>query len=90
MSTSSVYLRVNGNALPALTAIVDCLKSSEGELTLDFASARRIEAKTLSALETLAARASEKQVDVVLTGVSVDLYRVLKLDKLASRFSYQL
>jgi anti-anti-sigma regulatory factor len=79
---------MNGGGLPALTALVDCLKSTEGELTLDLACSRRIEAGTLSALQTLAERAGEKQVGVVLTGVSVDVYRVLKLLRLAHRFTF--
>jgi anti-anti-sigma regulatory factor len=79
---------VNGERLPAFTALVDCLQSTEGELTLDFASARRIEAGTLGALQALAERAGEKQVGVVLTGVSVDVYRVLKLLKLTHRFTF--
>jgi anti-anti-sigma regulatory factor len=78
---------VNGDGLPPFPGLIDCLQTTEGELTLDFATSRRIDASVLSALETLAARAGEKQVEVVLTGVSVDLYRVLKLLKLAHRFT---
>jgi len=88
MSTSSVYLRVNGDGLPSFTALIDCLKTTGGDLTLDFDLSRRIDAHALNALEALANHAGEKQVGVVLTGVSVDVYRVLKLVELASRFSY--
>jgi len=88
MSTSNVYLRVNGEGLPSFAALIDCLKTTGGDLTLDFASSQRIGADALSTLEALANQAGEKQVGVVLTGVSVDVYRVLKLVKLASRFSY--
>jgi anti-anti-sigma regulatory factor len=78
---------VNGDGLPPFSGLIDCLQTTDGELTLDFASSRHIDASTLSALETLAARAGEKRVGIVLTGVSVDLYRVLKLVKLAHRFT---
>jgi len=90
MSTSNVYLRVNGNGFPASRALIECLRTTGGELTLDFASSPRIEADVLSALESLAEQAREGQVGIVLTGVSVGVYRVLKLVKLDSRFSYQL
>ena len=89
MSTSSVYLRVNGDGIPTFSGLIDCLQTTGGDLTLDFDSSRRIDANALSGLEALANQAGEKQVGVVLTGVSVDVYRVLKLVKLASRFSYE-
>ena len=40
-------------------------------------------------METLADSADEKAVKVVLRGVNIDIYKVLKLAKLASRFSFQ-
>ena len=79
---------MNGEGFPAFTPLVDCLKSTEGELMLDLACSRRIAADTLSAPQALAERAGEKQVGAVLTGVSVDVYRVLKLSKLAHRFTF--
>jgi len=39
-------------------------------------------------MESLAGRADEKAVKVVLRGVNVDIYKVLKLMKLAPRFSF--
>jgi len=40
------------------------------------------------ALQTLAATADEKTVKVVLRGVNIEIYKVLKLVKLARRFSF--
>ena len=57
-------------------------------MTLDFSSVRRIDASVVRAMEELADRAKEKDVKVALRGVNVDVYKVLKLVRLASRFSF--
>jgi len=58
------------------------------ELALDFSAVRRIDSRSLRALEELARKAEEKKIKVVLRGVNVDLYKTFKLIKLASRFSF--
>lgn len=74
------------------TAVVELaaekLNSVQGETLLDFSSVRRIDAGTLRALEELARLADEKEVKVALKGVSVDVYKVLKLVRLSRRFSF--
>ena len=55
---------------------------------MDFSSVRRIDSNALVAMEELAGMADQKAVKVVLRGVNVDIYRVLKLMKLAPRFSF--
>ena len=64
------------------------LDSADGELVLDFSSLRRIDPSALRAMEELARVADDKAVKVVLRGVNVDIYKVLKLVKLAPRFSF--
>ena len=64
------------------------LSRTEGEMVLDFSGVRRIDSAALRALEEFAAIADEKGVKVVLCGVNVDVYKVLKLVKLASRFFF--
>ena len=49
---------------------------------------RRIDPNALTEMEELASLADEKGVKVVLRGVNVDIYEVLKLMKLTSRFSF--
>jgi anti-anti-sigma regulatory factor len=66
-------------------ANLDC---SQGEAVLDFSSVRRIDSNALQAIEEFARMADEKAVKIVLRGVSVDIYKVLKLVKLAHRFSF--
>jgi anti-anti-sigma regulatory factor len=64
---------------------LDC---TQGEAVLDFSSVRRIDSSALQAIEEFARIADDKAVKVVLRGVSVDVYKVLKLVKLAHRFSF--
>lgn len=75
--------------------IVDALKEigmridgANKEMVLDFSSVRRIDPSALRELEELAGIAGEKAVTLELRGVSVDIYKVLKLAKLAPRFLF--
>jgi anti-anti-sigma regulatory factor len=49
---------------------------------------RRIDPSALRAIEEFAGTADDKGVKVVLCGVNVDVYKVLKLMRLAPRFSF--
>lgn len=60
----------------------------DGELILDFSSVRRIDPAALRAMEGLANLTNGKASNIVLRGVSVDVYKVLKLTQLTSRFSF--
>lgn len=64
------------------------LDSIEGEVALDFSSVRRIDSSALRAMEEFVGMADDKGVKVVLRGVNVGVYKVLKLVKLGSRFSF--
>jgi anti-anti-sigma regulatory factor len=64
------------------------LDGTEGEAVLDFSSVRRLDANAVRAIEELARVADEKAVKIVLRGVNVDVYKVLKLVKLTRRFSF--
>jgi anti-anti-sigma regulatory factor len=66
----------------------EMLDSANGELVLDFSSVRRIDPGAVRALQALAATADEKTVKVVLRGVNIEIYKVLKLVKLTRRFSF--
>jgi len=75
--------------------LVDSLKetgnwidSANSKMVLDFSSVRRIDPSVLRALEELAGIADEKAVALELRDVSVDVYKVLKLSKLAPRFLF--
>jgi anti-anti-sigma regulatory factor len=64
------------------------LGSTEGDLCLDFSSVRRIDPNALREMEALVGIADDKRVKIVLRGVNVEIYKVLKLMKLARRFSF--
>ncbi len=89
MSTISQFLKIDPER------VADCLQMAGAKLdgapvetTLDFSSVLRIDPKSLIAMEELARCADEKAVKVGLRGVNVEIYKVLKLVKLASRFSF--
>ena len=89
MAMTTVGLKIDGERfVQALQEAVGKLDSAEGEVTLDFSSVHRIDHRVLSAMEEFAGIADDKGVKVVLRGVNVDVYRVLKLVRLASRFSF--
>ena len=64
------------------------LPAPTSELLLDFSAVQRIDAKALIAIEELAERAEQAEVAVVFRGVNVKVYKVLKLVRLASKFSF--
>lgn len=65
------------------------LDGAGGEVVVDFSGVQRIDPGTLKTLDKLAGAAHEKATKVVLGGVNVEVYKVLKLMKLESRFLFQ-
>jgi len=83
------WLEIDGEGVvQALQEARERLESAEGDLFLDFSSVRRIDPRALRTMEKLAGVADDKAVKVVLRGVNVDVYKVLKLARLAPRFSF--
>lgn len=72
-------------------SLKDALKkteTAEGELLLDLSRTPRIDSAELKMLEELGAKAQHKNIKVILRGVNVDIYKVLKLGKVAPRFTF--
>jgi anti-anti-sigma regulatory factor len=89
MSRIAECLKIDEESVVAvLQAAEEKLGSAEGEVVLDFSSVRRIDPGAIRAIEGFAAAADDKAVKVALRGLNVDVYKVLKLVKLASRFSF--
>ena len=89
MATNSVWLKIDGDGVVAV--LQEALQKLDGdgrEIVLDFSSVRRIDPTALKALETFVSTVDTKASEVVLRGVNVDVYKVLKLTKLAPRFSF--
>jgi len=89
MATIAEWVRIDAErVIEGLQDAREMLDSANGELVLDFSSVRRIDAGAVRALQALAATADAKTVKVVLRGVNIEIYKVLKLVKLARRFSF--
>jgi anti-anti-sigma regulatory factor len=68
--------------------VLEEVNRAESEIVLDFSAVRRIDPSVVGAMKELVDLADERSVKVVLRAVSVDIYKVLKLLKLAGRFSF--
>jgi len=89
MAMIAVFLNIDEERIDAaLQEAGGNLDRTQGEAVLDFSSVRRVDSSGLRALEEFARIADEKAVKVVLRGVNVDVYKVLKLVKLTRRFSF--
>ena len=90
MTKNALWVKIDGQqVLPAFEDARGKLNGAEGEAVLDFSSVRRVDSAALSALTGFAGAAESQGVKVVLHGVNADVYRVLKLVKLAPRFTFQ-
>ena len=89
MSTSAVMLNVEEERIAfTLQEAALGLDGARSEAVLDCSCVRRIDSCGLHALEEFAHVAEEKNVRVVLRGVNVDVYKVLKLVNLTQRFVF--
>jgi anti-anti-sigma regulatory factor len=67
---------------------VERLSGAKDELVVDFSAVRRIDPAALRQIEELAAAAHERAVKLVLRGVQVEVYKVLKLVAATPQFSF--
>jgi anti-anti-sigma regulatory factor len=89
MTTNTVWLKIDGERVtPALQEALAKLDNAGGEVVLDFCDVHRIDPGAIGVMEKLAGIAGGNTVKIVLHGVNVDIYKVLKLVKLAPRFSF--
>jgi anti-anti-sigma regulatory factor len=89
MAMTAVWLKIDeGRVAEALQDTGRKLGSAVGEVVLDFSSVIRIDVSTVRQMEEFAGIAEGKGVNVVLRGVSISVYKVLKQVKLASRFVF--
>ena len=89
MTMIPVGLDFDGDCVThALQEAREKLGSTGDGVCLDFSSVRRIDPSALREMEELAGLADDKAITVVLRGVNVDIYKVLKLAKLTPRFAF--
>jgi anti-anti-sigma regulatory factor len=89
MAMTAVWLKIDEERFAqALQQAGKKLDSADEEVVLDFSSVRRIDSSALESMEEFVGMAEGKNLRVVLRGVSVGAYKVLKLVNLSSRFSF--
>ena len=88
MPADPLFLTIEEERIvPILKQAAVSVDRAQGEAVLDFSSVHRINSDALRALEDFARVAEEKAVNVMIRGVNVDVYKVLKLVKLTHRVS---
>ncbi len=88
-ATVAVWLKLDGErAVQDLQEACERLPGADGAVVLDFSAVPRIDPDAIDALDQLAALADEIGVRLVLRGVNVEVYKVLKLVKLTPHFSF--
>lgn len=89
MAMITAWLKIDEErVVPALQDAGEKLNGGKEEVVLDFSSVLRIVPSAVRAIEAFATIADDKAVKVVLRDVNVEVYKVLKLVKLAPRFSF--
>lgn len=89
METIAMWLEMDQkNVRRTLQEAGEKLADVQGEIILDFSSVLRVDPAALQAIEQFTAMAADKSVRVVLRGVNFGVYKVLKLVRLASRFTF--
>lgn len=89
MAMMAVWLKIDEErVVQGLQEAGEKLDSAEDEVIVDFSSVLRIDASGLRAMDEFAGKADGKGLKVALRGVNVSVYKVLKLMKLTSRFSF--
>jgi len=89
MTMTAMFLEIRAeNILDCLQEARMKLKGGGGETILDFSAIQRIDPQALRLMEELVDLAREKAVSIALHGVNVDIYKMLKLVKLAPKLSF--
>jgi anti-anti-sigma regulatory factor len=91
MTTNAQWIKVDPERVvhTLQQEAVEKVNRAEGEVVLDFSAVPRIDSSVVRALEELAGLADDRSLKIVLRGVNMDMYKVLKLLKLAQRFSFE-
>ena len=88
MTMIDVWVEIDGDHVAqSLQEAQAKLENADGEVVLEFSAVRRMNPPALRAIEDFVGAAEEKSVRVALRGVNIDVYKVLKLARMSSRFS---
>lgn len=87
MDMKIVSLKVDEERMVASLQKLGADLKGADDVILDFSAVHRVDPSALEAMTEFVDTADEKTVNVVLSGVNVEVYRVLKLARLTQRFS---
>jgi len=89
MAMIAECLKTDGEpAAQVLRKAREQLAHADGEIVLQFAGVHRLAPNEIQMMEELAAVADQESIKIGLRGVNVGIYKVLKLVRLAPRFSF--
>ena len=88
MPNIAVMVKVDEAMGPLLHAAEDKLSGEVSEVLVDMSAVRRVNASAVGALQAFLELAEVRGIRVGLRGVHVEVYKVLKLVKLASRLTF--
>lgn len=88
MTTAMGWVVDGKHVLHSLQEIGQKLDGADHEIVLDFSLVRRLDPSAIQALKDLAALADDKVVKIILRGVNISIYKVLKLTKVTPRFAF--
>jgi anti-anti-sigma regulatory factor len=76
------------SAEPLLKAAMERLDGGRDDVMLDLSEVTLLEPEALQAFEQLAEKAREKSAQILVHGVNIRVYKVLKTVRLADQFSF--
>jgi anti-anti-sigma regulatory factor len=88
MTTVAEFYKIDGEHVAKSLNEVREKLGADGEFVLDFSAMLRIDTSALQAIEDLAAAADQLATRIEFRGVNVTVYKVLKLARLTTRFSF--
>jgi anti-anti-sigma factor len=88
VTAETIQPETGSSLAPLIHEALERLRTADGALTIDLSGVRRLDPAALPLFEQLAAEARDHTVRLILSGVSVAVYKVLKLSGLASQFSF--
>jgi anti-anti-sigma regulatory factor len=89
MTTANVSFKIEEEHLAQqLAEVREMLDGAEHEIVLDCSGVLRVDPNALRAFAELSETADDKEVEIALQGVNVDIYRVLKLMKITEGFRF--
>lgn len=88
-TTTSENIVVNGERVAeTLKELCGCLSPNGSDMLLDFFLVQSIDPAAIEGLEQLAEAAKLASVKVILRGVNVEIYKVMKLSDLTDKFLF--